>query len=212
MGKPSGQLLLELGISPSHFRVGTEIVSESQVTVDFRVAQGIHVNVMSMAYETVPNMRPAEVAPPGETQFAHGLVTQLLHGAVETVHHSDIPHDREDVDDGLRRETRNRRAPYVVDIDKLASEDRPQPLGFLKKLSRPRGIVRNDPNLAYRSVVLPFGGRVSRLPEVVTYAFAPSEEYKETPDPEPSPPRGKRDRPRETPLSCSQALVLRNRP
>ena len=91
-----------------------------------------------------------KVVPSGNTERAFVFVTELLEGGdVFTARHVAWA-SRENVDHGLRRETRHRRAADVIEPDLQAIARVLDSLGFRRELEWPRVVVRYESNTRRR--------------------------------------------------------------
>ena len=137
--------------------MGAQIVAHRQMPQNVGLA-GLpeHMHLMR-----APVAAAAEIPPAGDPEFAHAFVTQRLERGIFRIDGLDVAHDGQDVDDGLGREPRHRRAADMMDLHQLVAQRRRDARRLPAEFLRPPRRRRDDLHLHCHGFSFPAPARKS---------------------------------------------------
>jgi hypothetical protein len=137
VGKPLGQVLFYFTVLLSFFRMRSQVVSEIEVPLDFRVAKWKGVNMMSAVDFVSLDEEPSST----DAKFAFRQVAQCNDSEVERIELFNIADDHQNINDGFGPEVWHRGTSNVMNAHHLLVENSEQVESFFLEELRPFRIV-----------------------------------------------------------------------
>jgi len=123
LGEPAGKFFLQATVGLRLLRMHPQVVPEAEVALDLGIP----------ALEYGDMVRPERLLPldeepsAGNPALSLGQMAEGDHRRVESIHFSDVTRFSRQIEDGLGRDSGDRRAADVANRNRLAAEDLAQP-------------------------------------------------------------------------------------